>query len=95
MAADLRHRCSMLFINVCGAKKARQGALLHRAIGPLKLVSSARPEAPRQGSDAQFVIVLHEDCGACFAALSRGKDALRLNTTDPLELPAANCWTGY
>ena len=41
MAADLRHRCSMLFVNVCGAKKARQGALLHRAIGPLKLVSSA------------------------------------------------------
>ena len=35
-------------------------------IGPLELVSSARPGALRQGSDARFVMVLHG--GACFAA---------------------------
>jgi hypothetical protein len=51
------------------------------AIGPLELVSSARPEAPRQGSNARFVMVLHGDCGACFAALSCGEGALWLNAT--------------
>jgi hypothetical protein len=58
-------------------------ALLHLAIGPLELVSSARPEAPRQGFNARFVMVLHGDCGACFAALSRGEGALWLNATLP------------
>ena len=33
-----------------------------------------RPNAPQQGSDARFVMVLHGDCEACFAALSRGED---------------------
>jgi Fe-S cluster biogenesis protein NfuA len=46
----------------------------------------------RQGADAQFVIVLHGDCGACFAALSRGKDAFSsMQQTPSTTSTAAPC----
>jgi hypothetical protein len=34
-----------------------------------------RPDAPQQDSDTRFVMILHRDCGTCFAALGRGEDA--------------------
>ena len=45
------------------------------------MVSSAPPRRPAPGLGARFVMVLHRDCEACFAALSRGEVALWLSAT--------------
>ena len=51
---------------------------------PLELISSARPEALDQDSDARFIIVIYGASSACFAALDHGGHALCLNATVPV-----------
>ena len=55
-------------------------------IGPLELISSVRPEALDQASDARFVIVIYRACRACLAALSHGGHALWLNASVPAQV---------
>jgi hypothetical protein len=56
-------------------------ALLHLTIGHSSWshLPAQKPRGWVQMPSLSWV--LHGDCGACFAALSRGEDALRLNAT--------------